>query len=130
MKITSLGIVLLLLMSSASCQSTGNSAAPGNIEHVVLVWLKDPADAAAKQKIVEATKTFKQIPGVIDARAGRALPSTRPTVDATYDVGIVVTFKDRASLEAYGPHPVHDKAAKELIIPVMKSIKVYDTELE
>ncbi|HEV8607189.1 MAG TPA: Dabb family protein [Tepidisphaeraceae bacterium] len=130
MKITAFGLALLLLLSSISCQSATRSSPPGQIEHIVLVWLKDPADSAARQKIVEATKTFRQIPGVIDARAGRAVPSTRPTVDSSFDVGIVVTFKDRQSLDAYGPHPIHDKAAKEIIVPVMKSIKAYDIELE
>jgi hypothetical protein len=138
MKITPQLLALLAIaFVAASCKSTtnynssgGKSASPGQVEHVVLVWMKDPTDSAARAKIIAATKTFKQIPGVIDARAGRPVPSTRPTVDSTFDVGIVVTFKDRAALDAYGPHPIHDKAAKELIVPAMKSIKVYDTELE
>jgi len=122
----------------ASCKSTTtyNSssevkpASAGQVEHVVLVWMKDPTDSATRQKIIAATKTFRQIPGVIDARAGRAVPGARPVIDSSFDVGIVVTFKDRAALDAYGPHPIHDKAARELIVPAMKSIKVYDTELE
>src|SRR6267142_5656488 len=111
-----------LAFTATSCKSTTNynsagakSTSPGQVEHVVLVWMKDPSDSAARQKIIAATKTFKQIPGVIDARAGRAVPSTRPVVDSTFDIGIVVTFKDRAALEAYGPHPIHQKAAQELI---------------
>jgi stress responsive alpha/beta barrel protein len=136
MKITLRVWLLLVGLAAASCKSQttyhlgAHSASPGQVEHVVLVWLKDPADAGARARIIEATKTFKQIPGVIDARAGRAIPSTQPTVDATFDVGIVVTFKDRESLKAYGPHPIHAKAARELIVPVMKSVKAYDMELE
>src|SRR5712671_344115 len=108
--------LLAIAFVAASCKSTtnynssgGKSVSLGQVEHVVLVWMKDPADSAARQKIIAATKTFKQIPGVIDARAGRAIPSTRPVVDSTFDIGIVVTFKNRAALEAYGPHPIHQK---------------------
>src|SRR3954462_3454984 len=121
--------LVTVALAAGSCKSSPTtvnntapkSASPGQVEHVVLVWLKDPSDSAARQKIVAATKSFKEIPGVIDARAGHPIPTTRPTADGTFDVGIVVTFKDRAALNAYGPHPIHDKAAKELILPVMKS---------
>src|SRR5688572_19333765 len=140
MKIISLGVALLLVMGSVSCQSNGTGGGggagagkgtqPGNIEHVVLVWMKTPVDQEARRKIIEVTKTFKQIPGVIDARAGKGVPSTQPAVDSSYDVGIVVTFKDRESLKNYGPHPIHEKAARELIVPVIRQLKAYDIELE
>ena len=117
-----------MVLFSLSCQSTNNSGAgsAGHVNHVVLMWLKDPADHAARQKIIDASETFRQIPGVLDVRHGRPVPSTRPIVDSSFDIGLVITFKDRASLDAYGPNPIHQKAAQELIQPNTKQIKVYD----
>ena len=124
MKLHHLSLVLILL--SLSCQSSPNAAPSGHVDHIVLMWLKDPTDHAARQKIIDASETFRQIPGVLDVRHGRPVPSTRPIVDSSFDIGLVITFKDQASLDAYGPHPIHKKAADELILPTTKQIKVYD----
>jgi hypothetical protein len=118
-----LGLVLL----SLSCQSTNRSSSGlGHVDHVVLIWLKDPTDHAVRHKIIEASEAFRQIPGVLDVRQGRPVPSTRPIVDSSFDIGFVITFESRAALDAYGPHPIHQKAAQELIQPNTKQIKVYD----
>ena len=119
-------LCLGLIFLSISCQSSPNSALSGHVDHVVLMWLKDPSDHAARQKIIEASETFRQIPGVLDVRHGKPVPSTRPIVDSSFDIGFVITFKDRTSLDAYGPNPIHQKAAQELIQPNTKQIKVYD----
>jgi hypothetical protein len=111
-----------------SCQSSPNATPSGHVDHVVLMWLKDPTDHVARQKIIDAGETFRQIPGVLDVRHGRPVPSTRPIVDSSFDIGFVITFKDRAALEGYGPHPIHQKAAQELIQPATKKIQVYDIE--
>lgn len=122
------------MVAAWGCQSKSNSAdsgqvePPGTVTHIVLLWLKDPQDAAGKQKIIEATETFKQIPGVLRVAVGTPLPDTRPTVDTTYDLGIAITMRDRAALDAYGPHPIHAKAANEVLLPRIKSIKAYDIE--
>jgi hypothetical protein len=115
-----------LLFLALSCQSTSNSVSSGHVDHVVLMWLKDPSDHAVRQKIIDAGETFRQIPGVLDVHHGLPVPSTRPIVDSSFDIGFVISFKDRASLDAYGPHPIHQKAAQELIAPNTKQIKVYD----
>lgn len=125
---------LLLVPGTWGCQSQSSSAGSGRVEpsgtvtHVVLLWLKDPQDAAGRQQIIEASKSFKQIPGVLSVAVGIPLPDTRPTVDTTYDLGIAITMRDKAALEAYGPHPIHQKAANEVLLPRIKSIKAYDIE--
>jgi hypothetical protein len=120
---------LLLVLFAFGCQTNSHSTSgSGHVDHVVLMWLKDPADHTARQKIIDASETFRQIPGVLDVRHGRPVPSTRPIVDSSFDIGLVITFKDRASLDAYGPNPIHKKAADELILPTTRQIKVYDIE--
>jgi hypothetical protein len=119
-------ICLALVLLSLSCQTSPNAAPSGQVDHVVLMWLKDPTDTSARQKIIDASESFRQIPGVLDVRHGRPVPSTRPIVDSSFDIGIVIRFKDRAALDAYATHPIHAKAAQELIQPNTKQIKVYD----
>ena len=50
---------------------------PGTVTHVVICYLKQPGDPAARQKLIDASKEFRQIPGVQDVRVGKVLPSTR-----------------------------------------------------
>jgi hypothetical protein len=133
-----LPLSLLVLISLASCQSgqsgeSSQAVKPNpspQVEHVVLLWLKDPADAAGRQRIVDATKTFTQIPGVLSVSVGKAIAAQSPVVDSTFDVGIVIRFKDHQSLLNYNPHPIHKKAADEILVPQAKTIKVYDVECQ
>jgi Stress responsive A/B Barrel Domain len=129
---------LLALISLASCQSTQNAESsqslkpnqPPQVEHVVLLWLKNPADTVGRQRIIDASKTFTQIPGVLSVSVGKAIPGQSPAIDSTFDVGIVIRFKNHQALLDYNPHPIHKKAADEILIPQIKSIKVYDVECQ
>jgi hypothetical protein len=98
----------------------------GQITHIVLMWLKQPGDAAGIEKIIRTSREFANIPGVVSVRAGRALPSTRPVVDSTFDVGLSMTFTDAAALQAYEVHPQHVKAVREVLRPLAARILVYD----
>ena len=98
----------------------------GGVTHVVLLWLKKPGDAAAIDRIIETSREFRSIPGVLGVRAGRPLPSTRPVVDATFDVGLAMSFADEAALAAYEVHPQHVKAVQEVLRPLAARIQVYD----
>ena len=123
---------LALLVISASCQSnpaprdTAKPQAEERVTHVVLLWLKTPGDAAARTKIIETSKTFASIPGVVSVTSGRVLPSTRPVVDSSYDVGILITFTDEAALRAYDGHPTHRKAVDEVLKPLVGKFVVFD----
>src|SRR5829696_3252821 len=103
------GACLALVLCVTACRSNQSSptssakpqAAKATVTHVVFVWLKTPGDEAARKRITDVSQTFKTIPGVVSVTSGRALPSTRPVVDSSYDVAIVMTFTDEAALRAY-----------------------------
>src|SRR5687767_2514551 len=101
-------LALALIFSLACSAPVVHAPLPsGTISHDVLAYPKTPGDAAARQKIVEAAKAFRQIPGVISVEVGQPLlPSTRPVVVKDYDVACVITLESRAALAAYGPHPI------------------------
>ena len=125
-------VCVALIVITASCQSyqsprdTAKPQAAERVTHVVLVWLKTPGNAAARTKIIETSKTFATIPGVVRVTSGTALPSTRPVVDSSYDVAVVMTFEDEAALRAYDGHPTHKKAVEEVLRPLAGKILIYD----
>ena len=120
--------LILLLVLVASCRSTPRARHDaGAVTHVVVCWLKSPDDEAARQRVIDESRAFVGvIPGLIDVSAGTPLPSTRPAVDSTFDVAVVMTFKDEASLRGYDAHPRHKKAVDEVLRPLVARLVVYD----
>ena len=118
---------LIVFAGCQTHQASKTSAKPqAAVTHVVLCWLKTPGDEAGREKIIETSKTFASIPGVVSVTSGRVLPSTRPVVDSSYDVGILITFTDEAALRAYDGHPTHRKAVDEVLKPLVGKFVVYD----
>ena len=100
----------------------------GEVTHVVLCWLKTPGDDAAARRIIETSDEFRRLPGVLSVTAGRSVPSNRPVVDSTFDVGIVITFRDEAAMAAYESSPAHTRAVKEVLQPLTSKLKIYDVK--
>ena len=99
---------------------------PGRVNHLVLCWLKQPGDVAQRQRIIEQTLAFREIPGVQEVRVGEVLPSERVIVDDSFDVGILMSFANRNELDAYLEDPLHKAAVRELLQPLVSRILVYD----
>jgi len=118
-----LGSAALLLYSCAGKLSPAEQA---SVHHVVLAWLAEPGDAGARQKIIAISKSFAAIPGVMHVHAGHVMASERDIVDDSFDIGIIVTFPDRAAMESYLTHPTHTHAVREIINPLVRKIVVYD----
>ncbi len=119
-----LGLLLLFFGGCSSADQTVRR--PGQIQHVVLCWLKEPGNAEARQRVVEASHTLKSIPGVVAVHAGAPLPSERPVVDDSFDVGVVIVVKDAGALQTYLEHPTHKKAVSEVLGPLSERILIYD----
>lgn len=98
----------------------------GRINHVVLVWLKEPGNADHRQRIIDASHAFRQIPGVVEVRAGEVVPSGRGIVDDSFDVGLSIAFANTGNMDRYIHHPHHKKAVREVIRPLAERIVVYD----
>lgn len=119
----------LTLAFAVSCSTCPLGCGPkkGQVEHVVLIWLKKPGDKADRARIIEQSHAFKaQIPDIQSLSAGQVLPSEREIVDDSFDVGLVIRFADKAAMDRYEKHPVHQKAVKEVLMPLSKKVVVYD----
>ena len=96
------------------------------LTHVVLCWLKDAGNSEQRDRIIKVTETFNDIPSVLDARAGGPIMSERSIVDDSFDVGIIVEVRDEKGLQEYIDHPIHQKAKKEILLPLVERVLVYD----
>ena len=67
-----------------------------------------------------------QVPGLLDCHWGENFAQKERTDGFSH--GFSMDFADRASLEAYGPHPAHLPAAK-LVRATFEKIVVFDFEL-
>ena len=118
-------LLLLTLLASSGCAGLG-SRHDGALQHAVLIWLKDAGNAEQRAKITEVSRSFRDIPGVLDVQAGKAVASDRDIVDDSFDVGILVVVPDERRLAEYIAHPIHQRAKNDVLLPLVEKILVYD----
>jgi hypothetical protein len=119
MKVHGPAAAILLVLFSLSCQQA-------RVTHVVVCWLKTPGDEHARQQLIDDSMSFAKIPGVVHVSAGRVLPSTRPAVDSSFDVAVVMKFRDQKALEGYAAHPIHLRAVERTLKPLVARYVIYD----
>ena len=78
---------------------------PVAIEHVVLISLTNHAERDALE--ADCRKFLAHIPGVEALSVGSPVDTGRPTVDAEYDTGVIVSFASKEAYAAYVIHPDH-----------------------
>ena len=89
---------------------SGGCAGPGGamrapLQHVVLIKLRDSRQAEAL--LADTRRRLSAVPAVSELWAGRPFDVGRGGVDLDWDVGVIVSFADRAAYEAYLSHPEH-----------------------
>ncbi len=100
------------------------------VVHVVLVWLKEPGNLEHRQRIIEISREFETIPGVIDVSVGEVVPSDRPIVDDSFDVGLYLTFSSVEAMNTYLADDRHQQALREVFRPLSERYIVYDFQDE
>ena len=114
-----LSLFLLIFVNSAMCEA-------GGIKHVVLCWLKDASKPANLEAVMEASRQLETIALINDIAVGRPVASERDIVDDSFDVGLVVDFRNQQDLEQYLIHGEHVRRVKEVLAPQCQRIQVYD----
>ena len=99
---------------------------PKILTHIVFCWLKEPGNVEQREQIIEMTESFNRIPSVLKSRAGNPIMSERSIVDDSFDVGIIVEVRDEKGLQEYLDHPIHQKAKKDVLLPLIERVLVYD----
>ena len=121
------GCLLLVAVVASACATSSKTATTGRLHHVGLVWLEEPGNEAHRKRLIDAAHTFlREIPEVRELSVGVAPASDSPLVDSSFDLCFVMEFDDRAALDRYARHPVHEKAAHEAFLPLARKLLFYD----
>ena len=125
-RVTRTVLVVCLLFAAASVAPTRGAQTGDSVVHVVLVWLKEPRNRDHREQIIRVSRTFADIDGVIEVRAGEPLASDRPVVDDSFDVGITIRFASAEDMRAYLVDERHVRAVEEVLGPLTDRYRVYD----
>lgn len=115
-----LGIFILLEISAPGAQ------AAGEIQHVVVFWLKRPQNSEDRAKVARASKELGALAGVLRVEVGDALPVRRPKLEQAFDMCAVFTFRDRAALKRYAESPEHRAVVESVLKPLVQRYVVFD----
>lgn len=80
------------------------------IRHIVFFKFKAEMPAERRQDFVNMLRVLPdQIPGIVASEVGEDILHK----ERSFDVALVFTFRDRASLDAYTSHPKHILVVEE-----------------
>lgn len=112
---------LILLITS---MALGTASAEPVFRHFVSFQFKEGTSAEQQQELVDAFLKLKsEIDGIIDLEWG-GTENIEPLNDG-FTHSFLVTFKDKAGLAAYLPHPAHEAFVAKLK-PHLEKVYVFD----
>src|SRR5437667_10847609 len=122
-------VVISLCCIAFSLTSTGAQAAParsGQVTHVMLFWLKRPGNVDDQNYLLRALRTLRRVRGVNEVRFGRPVPGYRPSLEESFDLGVVVIFRNREALEKFQRDQQPEKAIDAMLRPLVRRYSVYN----
>ncbi|MCG5054019.1 MAG: Dabb family protein [Myxococcales bacterium] len=96
------------------------------LSHVVIFWTKPEVPDAADRLLAGMREYLADIPGVRGFHCGKMVPSERPVVDQSYQVGLYVLVDDKAAELAYQVHPQHLAFIENVVKATTLRAVVYD----
>ena len=91
------------------------------------MWLKHPGRGPPiARKLSSAAHSLRMIPGVLRVEAGRTVPTLPPGADRSFDLGVVITFRDHAALQRYEKDPRHLEAMRRYLRPFVRRYEIYN----
>lgn len=93
---------------------------------VILMWMKHPDRSVDRAQLKRAAPSSRMFPGVLRVEAGRTVPELPPELDRSFDLGVVITFRDRAARQRYEKDPRHLEAMRRYLQPLVRRYEVYN----
>jgi hypothetical protein len=118
-------ILLFVYLSQINVQCGGNKTGR-NVNHVILVWLKDNSDPNLITHIMSEAINLQKIKTVKTIHVGSPIVSERKIVDSSFDLGIFMSFDNVENMNAYLTDPRHVEFFKNNIEGKTKKLVVYD----
>src|SRR6266513_4237451 len=122
-------VVILLCCTAFSLTSAGAQAATARsrqVTHVMLFWLKRPGNVDDQNYLLRALRTLRRVRGVNDMRVGRPLLVDRPGLEESFDLGVVLIFRDREALEKFQRDQQPEKAIDAMLRPLVRRYSIYN----
>lgn len=116
---------LFVVVSLSGCAITPQTP---SVQHIVVVWLKDPGNEIHRQQLLSASQRLTEIPGIMSVNGGPVISSDRAVVDSSFDIALVIKMRDREVLSSYVQHPLHQQLLREVFKPLIEHYRVYDVE--
>ena len=123
----SLLLGLLVIFTLTSCSNTPQTVKPA-IQHIVVVWLKEPGNEQHRLQLLKASQRLTEIPGILSVQGGKVIGSERSVVDSSFDIVLVMRIRNREVLNNYVQHPLHQQLLNEVFKPLIERYRVYDVE--
>ncbi len=100
-------------------------AEAGQVEHIVLLKLKDDATDDQINALTEGLLSIQdEVPGILHISAG--VNSSPEGQNKGYNYGLIVRFVDEASRDVYLNHPYHLKMVTDFAVPILEDLLVVD----
>jgi len=117
-------MIKALILTAMSAALANSALAENEFRHVVLFKFKPEATA---DKVQEIEKAFAELPSKIDTVTGYEWGKSESVegMNDGFTHCFLVTFKDKAGLEAYIPHEAH-KAFVAKLMPLLEKATVFD----
>jgi Stress responsive A/B Barrel Domain len=115
---------IALSLAPAGAQAVANRS--GQVTRVMLFWLKRPGNVDDQNYLLRALRTLRRARGISDMRVGRSLLVDRPSVEQSFDLGVVMTFRDREALEKFERDPRPEQAIDAMLRPLVRQYTVYN----
>ena len=122
--------LICLALSLASSDAQAANARSGQITHIMLFWLKRAGNIDDQNVLLRGLRTLRRVRGVSDVRIGRPLPADRPGLEQSFDLGVVVIFRDREALEKFERDPRRRGALDAMLQPLVRRYAVYNSANE
>src|SRR5437763_7348280 len=122
-------IAIFLTCIALSLVPTGAQAVAirtGQVTHVMLFWLKRPGNVDDQNFLRRGLRTLRRARGINDMRVGRPLPVDRQDVEQSFDLGVVITFRDRQALEKFERDQRREQALDAMLRPLVRRYTVYN----
>jgi len=118
--------LICLAFSLSSSNAPAANARSGEVIHVMLFWLKRPGNVDDRNVLLRGLRTLRRVRGVTELRVGRPLPGDRPGLEQSFDLGLIVVFRDREALEKFEQDPRRRGVLDAMLQPLVRRYTVYN----
>ena len=121
-------ILPILLIMTSSTLKVEPIKEQGGFAHIVFFWLKNPDNQSDRKSFEESLTRFINNSKYIQTKhIGIPADTDRDVIDNSYTYNLMLTFKDKATQDAYQAEDVHLKFIEESS-NLWEKVLVYDSE--